>query len=209
MLTIEHLSITYQKNTPIIEDFNLSLNSGDILAMLGDSGSGKTSILKSIAGLITIQTGYIALDNRILNDKKQHIPPENRNIGMVFQDYALFPHLTIEKNIAFGLSHLHKKQQKSRIIQLLDLVDLPNIESYYPHQLSGGQQQRVALVRSLANKPKVLLLDEPFSNLDSSHKQPLIKQMRYILKQENMTAIFVTHNEDEAKKLADKTLMLN
>ena len=203
MLCIDQLKISHQKNKPIIKNFNLNLKSGDILAMLGNSGSGKTSVLNSIAGLIDIDQGKITVNGVTLNAINCHVPPERRGVGMVFQDNALFPHLNVEKNITFGLKYLNKVEKKQRVSELLSLVDLSGIESKYPHQLSGGEQQRVALVRSLALKPKVLLLDEPFSNLDSSHKMTLIKQVRKILKQENMTAIFVTHNNQEATMLAD------
>lgn len=203
MLHINNLSIYHESNQATIEGLNLDLASGEILAMLGSSGSGKTSVLKSIAGLVKINSGTIILNKTTLDDTNQHIPPEKRNVGMVFQDHALFPHLSVEKNIGFGLRGFTKIQKKQRISELLDLVDLSGCEKKYPHQLSGGEQQRIALVRSLALKPKVLLLDEPFSNLDTSHKKKLIKQVRIILKQENMTAIFVTHDTQEATMLAD------
>lgn len=208
VLAIHNLIIAYQKNQAIIDGFNLSLESGEILAMLGDSGSGKTSILKAVAGLIPIVSGKIILDGVVLNDTKLQVLPEKRGVGMVFQDHALFPHLNVEKNIAFGLGYLNKSQKKQRVDELLSLVELPGIEKKYPHQLSGGEQQRVALVRSLAVKPKVLLMDEPFSNLDASHKIQLVTQMKKILKQEKTTVIMVTHDPAEAAMLADKTIYI-
>ncbi len=208
MLIVENLTIAYPKCANIVSGFNLSLPSGQILAMLGLSGSGKTSILKAIAGLIPIKSGIIKLDNALLAKHKQLVSPERRNIGMVFQDYGLFPHLTVAQNIGFGLKKFNNLVKKQRIGQLLSLVNLSGIEQKYPHQLSGGQQQRVSLVRSLAIKPKVLLLDEPFSNLDNKHKIPLIAQVRQILKQEQMSTIFVTHQQNEADMLADNQLFL-
>ncbi|WP_428087038.1 ABC transporter ATP-binding protein [Candidatus Thioglobus sp.] len=204
MLTVNNLSIAYQDNQ-VLNDFNLSLDQGDIFALLGDSGSGKSSALRFIAGLDDANAGSIQLNGVQLSSNGTHqISPESRAIGMVFQDYALFPHMTIEKNIAFGISQLAKSERKKRIKELLSLIDLAGMAHKYPHQLSGGEQQRVALARALAPNPKLLLLDEPFSSLDKKHKEQLVKQIRKILKQAKVTAILVTHNEFEANNLADK-----
>ena len=205
MLAIKNLKIHYEGDESIIQDFDLNLQSGMILAMLGDSGSGKTSVLRAIAGLCNIADGVISLDGVILSHYKmrKYVAIELRDVGMVFQDCALFPHLTVATNIGFGLKYFNYRIRKKRIRELLALIGLPHSEKKYPHQLSAGEQQRVALARSLAPKPKLLLLDEPFSNLDVNRKNQLVAQVRSILKQEGMTAIFVTHNEKEAKMLAD------
>ncbi|MDG2395966.1 ABC transporter ATP-binding protein [Candidatus Thioglobus sp.] len=203
MLTVEDLTITYN-NKKVLSNFNISLNQGDIFALLGDSGSGKSSALKFIAGLNTTSKGNVKLDGKRLSHNGEHlISPESREVGMVFQDYALFPHMSVEKNICFGISHQSKKIRQSRVKELLLLIDLPGIEKKYPHQLSGGEQQRVALARALAPSPKLLLLDEPFSSLDKSHREQLVAQVRDILKKARVTSILVTHDDQEATKFAD------
>ncbi len=204
MLAINDLNISYQDNI-VLKDFNLLLNSGDILSMTGDSGSGKSSVLRFIAGLDNALSGSVVLNDINLSANGKHIiPTEKRNIGMVFQDYSLFPHLNVAKNIGFGLLKYPKEYRIKQIKRLLNLIDLQNIETKYPHQLSGGEQQRVALARSLAKKPKLLLLDEPFSNLDKKHKSKLITDVRNILKQEKITSILVTHDKLEANIFSDK-----
>ena len=203
MLTVEDLTITYN-NKKVLSNFNISLNQGDIFALLGDSGSGKSSALKFIAGLNTTSKGSVNLDGKRLSDNGEHlISPESREVGMVFQDYALFPHMSVEKNICFGINHQSKKIRQLRVKELLLLIDLPGIEKKYPHQLSGGEQQRVALVRALAPSPKLLLLDEPFSSLDKSHREQLVIQVRDILKKARVTSILVTHDDQEATEFAD------
>jgi len=204
MLSVEHLSIAH-KNHQVLDDFNLRLESGEIFALLGDSGCGKSSALRFIAGLDSTTKGNVNLDGQSLTRSGKHqIQPEHRQIGMVFQDYSLFPHMTIEKNIAFGLSDKTRQQKRQKVKDLLSLINLERIEKKYPHQLSGGEQQRVALARALAPSPKLLLLDEPFSNLDKKHRDKLVKQVRNILKQSKVTSILVTHDQDEAYTLADK-----
>ncbi len=202
MLSIQNLSISYDNN--VLNNFNLGLNQGDIFALLGNSGSGKSSALRFIAGLDNAKGGSVSLDGLELSNEGKHIiPPESRGIGMVFQDYALFPHMTVEKNISFGIQDHPRKIKKQRVKELLSLIGLEGIEKKYPHQLSGGEQQRVALARALAPSPKLLLLDEPFSSLDKSHREQLVKQVRAILKKSGTTSILVTHDESEAKSLAD------
>lgn len=203
MWSIRNLTIDY-KNNPVLDGFNLDLAEGEIFALLGASGSGKSSTLRFIAGLDEVQDGEILRDGVHLSKSGQHlVRAERRKIGMVFQDYALFPHLTVIKNIAFGIQHLTKSQRQSKVSQLLALIDLPGIEAKYPHQLSGGEQQRVALARALATMPKLLLLDEPFSNLDKNHHD-LLTELREILKKSEVSAILVTHDEDEARLVADR-----
>jgi len=209
MLVIRNLSIQYQNNQ-VLQNFELELVQGEIFALLGDSGSGKSSALRFIAGLDMAQSGRVVLDGKLLSDNGQHqVPPERRSVGMVFQDYALFPHMSVGKNIAFGIDHLSKNAQRIRVTALLSLVDLPGIEKKYPHQLSGGEQQRVALARALAPKPKLLLLDESFSSLDKKHRDILAKQVRDILKKTNTTAILVTHDKEEAMAFSDRYGTIN
>jgi iron(III) transport system ATP-binding protein len=204
MLAVKDLSVTYQNNE-VLDGFNLNLEQGEIFALLGDSGSGKSSALRFIAGLDVVTKGRVELDGHQLSLNGEHqVSPELRGVGMVFQDYALFPHMTVEKNIVFGISNQSKKEQKERVKELLSLIGLEGIEKKYPHQLSGGEQQRVALARALAPAPKLLLLDEPFSSLDKNHKDQLVTQVRSILKKAQVTSILVTHDRTEANALADK-----
>ena len=204
MLSVNNLKISFDDNH-VLDGFNLQLESGDIFALLGDSGSGKSSALRFIAGLENAQLGSVALDGNDLSDSGSHsVKPELREVGMVFQDYALFPHMTVFQNISFGINHLSKKEKIEKVESLLDLISLEGIEKKYPHQLSGGEQQRVSLARSLATSPKLLLLDEPFSSLDKSHRDQLVKEVRDILKKAGVTSILVTHDESEAKEFADK-----
>ena len=204
MLSVNNLKISFDDNH-VLDGFNLQLESGDIFALLGDSGSGKSSALRFIAGLENAQLGSVALDGNDLSDSGSHsVKPELREVGMVFQDYALFPHMNVFQNISFGINHLAKKEKIEKVESLLDLISLEGIEKKYPHQLSGGEQQRVSLARSLATSPKLLLLDEPFSSLDKSHRDQLVKEVREILKKAGVTSILVTHDEAEANAFADK-----
>ena len=204
VLSVSNLKISFDDNH-VLDGFNLNLESGDIFALLGESGSGKSSALKFIAGLEKAQLGSVALDGNDLSDDGSHsVKPELREIGMVFQDYALFPHMTVFQNISFGINQLSKIEKTIKVEQLLDLINLRGIEKKYPHQLSGGEQQRVSLARSLATSPKLLLLDEPFSSLDKSQRDQLVKEVREILKNAGVTSILVTHDEFEAESFADK-----
>lgn len=204
MLAVNHLQLSYN-NQEVLTDFNLSLSDGEIFALLGSSGSGKSSALRFIAGLDSAQAGTVEIDGQQLSTAGQHqVQPEAREVGMVFQDYALFPHMTIEKNIAFGLHGRSGEFKQGRVEELLSLIGLSGIEKKYPHQLSGGERQRVALARALAPNPKILLLDEPFSSLDADKRQALVVQVRDILKQSGMTSILVTHDKDEANMFADR-----
>ncbi|CAB9541675.1 hypothetical protein [uncultured Gammaproteobacteria bacterium] len=204
MLVVRNLFIQYQGNQ-VLQGFDLELAQGDIFALLGDSGSGKSSALHFIAGLDEAHNGSVVLDGKLLSDNGQHqTPSESRGVGMVFQDYALFPHMNVEKNIAFGIDHQSKREQQIRVKELLSLVDLTGIEKKYSHQLSGGEQQRVALARALAPEPKLLLLDESFSSLDQKHRETLAKQVRDVLKKTNTTTILVTHDKAEAVAFSDR-----
>lgn len=207
-LSLKNVCVAYDRHT-VIEDFSLDIEQGELLCLLGHSGCGKTTILRAIAGFESIESGEISLNSQLISAKNKHLPVHERQIGVVFQDYALFPHCTVEQNIAFGLHHWLLADKKSRVAELLDLVDLASFAKRYPHELSGGQQQRVALARALAPRPKVLLLDEPFSNLDVDLRERLSQDVRSILKQEHVTGILVTHDQNEAFAIADRVALLN
>lgn len=185
---------------------SFELAPGEIGCLLGPSGCGKTTVLRAIAGFVVPQTGRIELGDQILSDSSHWMAPEKRNVGVVFQDYALFPHLTVAENIAFGITKGRKvlAENLRAAQEMMELVGLTPQAQRYPHELSGGQQQRVALARALAPKPSMLLLDEPFSNLDISLKDRLAREVREILKDAGMTSILVTHDQNEAFAVADK-----
>ena len=166
-LSIKNLTCKYDQQTTVLESLSLEVEQGEIVCLLGASGCGKTTLLKAIAGLLPLSSGTMSLNCMLIDDGDNWLPPEQRNIGMIFQDYALFPHLTVSQNVAFGLRDMSDKQKLQKVSEMLDLVHLAGFEQRYPHQLSGGQQQRVAIARSLAYKPDLLLLDEPFSNIDT------------------------------------------
>lgn len=203
LLRATDLSCSYA-DTAILNRLSMQLDEGDIACLLGPSGCGKTTALRAIAGFIDLDAGVIELSGETISSAGWSLPPEQRGIGMVFQDYALFPHLSIEENIAFGLGHLSSAQRRETVSQMLGLIDLKGIGKRYPHQLSGGQQQRVALARALAPRPRLLLMDEPFSNLDADMRRQLSAEMRRILKQQGIAAVLVTHDQQEAFTLADK-----
>lgn len=191
---------------PALGPLSLTVKKGELIGVIGPSGSGKTTLLRLVAGFERPDSGSIALDGRVVADATHWVEPEARGVGMVFQDYALFPHLTAFENIAFGLN---RRGRALRVHELLELVGLPDFAQRYPHELSGGEQQRVALARSLATNPKVLLLDEPFSNLDADLRPKMRAELKLILKRLNCTAIFVTHDQEEAFELADQVAVLN
>ncbi len=202
LLALENISHAFGTHN-VVAGLSLSLHDGEIGCLLGPSGCGKTTVLRLIAGFEHPRAGRIYLRDTIVSDERRHQPPEKRRIGMVFQDYALFPHLTVAGNVAFGLretSALVKRQVQA----LLDLVGLSGQGDKYPHELSGGQQQRVALARALAPRPHLLLLDEPFSNLDVELRERLSLEVRSILKETGTAAILVTHDQHEAFAMADK-----
>ena len=187
-----------------VDDVNFRLMPGEVLSILGASGCGKTTLLRLIAGFETLDGGHLALQPDLTSDARNHLPPERRNIGMVFQEYALFPHLTVAQNVAFGLHGLSKPEQRRRTSDALELVRLGALEGRYPHELSGGQQQRVALARTLAPDPIAVLLDEPFSNLDAGMRQDVRQEVEAILRNRGIAAIFVTHDREEAFAFADR-----
>ncbi len=191
---------------PAVDRVSFTLKQGELLGLLGPSGCGKTTLLRIIAGFERSSTGRVELAGQIVSGNGRWLPPEKRNTGMVFQDYALFPHLTVADNIAFGLSKTNqsKKQINQRVAEILNLVGLVGLEKRYPHELSGGQQQRIALARALAPRPALILLDEPLSNLDVQVRHRLREEVRCILKAAGISAIFVTHDQEEALSISDK-----
>ncbi|MFN1531331.1 MULTISPECIES: ABC transporter ATP-binding protein [Vibrio harveyi group] len=207
-LSIKNLTCQYDDQT-VLESLSLEVEQGQIVCLLGASGCGKTTLLKAIAGLLPLSSGQMSLNCLTIDDGKNWLPPEQRNIGMIFQDYALFPHLTVAENIAFGLKNESAQQKLIKVEEMLGLVHLKGYGDRYPHQLSGGQQQRVAIARSLAYKPDLLLLDEPFSNIDTQVRHELIREIRKIFKEQGVTAIFVTHSREEAFAFADKMAVMN
>jgi len=205
-LQVDQVSISYPRAAaPAVQAVSFALQPGELGALIGPSGSGKTTLLRAIAGLEQPHAGRILLDGQLLDGPGVRIAAEQRRIGMVFQDFALFPHLDIEANIGFGLhSHHGDKQQRRRRVQdMLELVGLGGMQGKFPHQLSGGQQQRVALARALAPQPRLLLLDEPFSSLDVELRERLAEEVRRILKQAGITALMVTHDQMEAFAVGD------
>ncbi|MDX1572444.1 MAG: ABC transporter ATP-binding protein [Methylophaga sp.] len=201
-LALENVSIAYG-NHIVAEQISFALNEGEIGCLLGPSGCGKTSLLRAIAGFEPVRAGAIELGSQIVSEPGRHLAPEQRHIGMVFQDFALFPHLTVSKNIGFGLRKLSRQARQKRVDELLELVELSAARNLYPHQLSGGQQQRVALARAMAPRPEILLLDEPFSSMDSDLREQLARDVRQLLRRDGITAILVTHDQHEAFAMAD------
>lgn len=206
LLTLHDICHTYGDRV-IVDHLNLSIAAGDICCLLGPSGCGKTTVLRCIGGFERLSSGLITIDGHLVSGTGRHVPPERRRIGMVFQDYALFPHLTVERNVAFGLPGGAKALETAR--QWLDTVGLAAAAKRYPHELSGGQQQRVALARALAPQPHVLLLDEPFSNLDVALREQLAGEVRSVLKAAGTTAVFVTHDQNEAFAMADTIAVMS
>lgn len=204
---LKDISKTFGSVTAI-SDLTLEIKKGDFFSLLGPSGCGKTTILRLIAGLERPDMGNIAIGERIVAGA-EWVQPEKRRIGLVFQDYALFPHMTVFKNIAFGLTGCSKNELKQKVMELLKMVGLSDAAQRYPHELSGGQQQRVALARALAPSPQVMLLDEPFSNLDADLRMELRTETKRILKESGTTAILVTHDQEEAFSLSDRVGVLN
>ena len=213
-LQLDQVSVRYGARhdaRAAVESVSLSLTTGQIGVLIGPSGCGKTSLLRAIAGLERISTGRIAIQGEVLSEPQAdvHLTPEARRIGMVFQDYALFPHLSVASNVAFGIHHLPKAERRARTEEVLDLVGLGHAAQRAPHQLSGGQQQRIALARALAPKPRLLLLDEPFSSLDVDLRERLAQEVRAILKTSATTALFVTHDQLEAFAVGDVIGVMN
>jgi iron(III) transport system ATP-binding protein len=204
LLAIDGLGVAYRAGVAVLEGLALRLERGEIGCLVGSSGCGKTTLLRAIAGFLPVASGTIEIDGLVVSGPHFTAPPERRSVGLVFQDYALFPHLTVEGNVAFGLRTLGPGERARRVQEMLDLVGLDREARRFPHELSGGQQQRVALARALAPRPSLLLMDEPFSSLDVELRQRLGQEVRQILKASRTTAILVTHDQQEAFAIADR-----
>ena len=205
---VKGLSIPIEGRS-ILDDISFGLGEASIASILGPSGCGKTTLLRCIAGFEKQQQGEVWINGIRVSNPNHSLPVEQRQIGMVFQDYALFPHLTVAENIVFGLKHRGNKEAKARLDELVDLLSLHEHINKYPHRLSGGQQQRVALARAMAPRPRVLLLDEPFASLDIELREQIAHELRYILKQDGITTIMVSHNQLEAFAMADVIGVMN
>ena len=203
LLQAVDVSVKYDAHT-VVQRLSLHVNRGGLGCLLGPSGCGKTSTLRAIAGFEPVTTGSIHIDAQTVSTPGHTLAPERRRVGMVFQDNALFPHLTVEGNVAFGLRALPAAERRARIDEMLDVVGLQGLARRYVHELSGGQQQRVALARALAPRPAVVLLDEPFSSLDADLRERLAREVRQILREREITALLVTHDQNEAFTLADQ-----
>ena len=231
ILQLHHISKTFSnkttssidsRHTKVLDDVSLTLKHGELLGLLGPSGCGKTTLLRVVAGFESISEGTVEIAGKLVSTHYSSLAAEKRNTGMVFQDYALFPHLTVAENIAFGLKNQGKKrssgifahqkvskvQIKQRVSEVLELVGLSGLEKRYPHQLSGGQQQRISLARALAPQPSLILLDEPLSNLDVQVRHRLRGEIRSILKAAGTSAIFVTHDREEALAISDRIAVM-
>jgi len=214
MLELKSISKTFKKinisseNIKVLDDISININEGEIVSILGKSGSGKSTLLNIIAGFEDSNKGSIKYNEKIIFDNNINLEAQDRNVGFVFQNYALFPHLNVQKNISFGISEKSKDEQSSIVNNLLELINMQDMKDKFPHQLSGGQQQRVAIARVLARKSELILFDEAFSSVDTSLKLKLIKEIKQIIKSQNKTAIFVTHCPREAVLLSDKIAYL-
>ena len=202
-LEVKDLKKYYNQKEPLIKNLNFSVNKGDIISFIGESGSGKTTFLKCLAGLEKINSGSIELNGNILNNENSFVEPNKRKIGFVFQDYPLFPHLNVLENISINL----EKNFFSKIDYILDLTNLKHLKKRFPDQLSGGEQQRVCLARALVREPELLLLDEPFSNLDSNIKATIQEEIHKIIKETKTTTILVTHDISDTFNISDKILI--
>jgi iron(III) transport system ATP-binding protein len=201
---VSKLRVQYPgRSQAAVDDVSFGLRAGDIGVLIGPSGCGKTTLLRAVAGLERVSGGEVRISGEVVGSASMHVPAEARRIGMVFQDYALFPHIDVGRNVGFGIHHLPKPERAARVAQVLELVGLAGSQRRFPHELSGGQQQRVALARALAPQPKLLLLDEPFSNLDVDLRERLAHEVRGILKAAAATALFVTHDQLEAFAIGD------
>tara|TARA_B110000902_G_scaffold129350_1_gene150673 strand:+ start:2733 stop:3485 length:753 start_codon:yes stop_codon:yes gene_type:complete len=205
ILEIENLSKSYESKLEVVSDCSFSIESGNICAIVGESGSGKSTLFKLIAGLERPEKGSIKVKEKIVSNDKFIVAPKNRNVGLVFQDFSLFPHMTVKENIEFGLV----KNKNKKVEELLKIIRMENFLNRYPHELSGGQQQRVSLARSLALDPSLLLLDEPFSNLDTELKSKLRKDVRTIIKEIGTSSIFITHDILDALDIADEIIFMD
>ena len=211
-LFISDLSLVLGNNkneSKVLTNINFDLEESEIGCILGPSGCGKSSLLRAIAGFENINSGSILKDGVCISNSLENTSVQDRKMGMVFQDYALFPNMDVKTNIAFGLKNNTKKEKENRVNYLLDMVGLGQYKDKYPHELSGGEQQRIALIRALAPSPDILLLDEPFSNIDADIKEDLVSDVRDLLKELSITSVIVTHDQNEAFNIADKVAIMN
>jgi len=214
LLTVSCLSKSFPSSSgasalPVVNGLSFEVEEGELFALLGPSGCGKTTTLRCVAGLETPDRGTVTLGGRTLDaDDGPRVPPEKRGVGLVFQDYALFPHLTVAAHVAFGLRHLSRAERRDRVAEVVRLVGLAGLEDRLPHALSGGQQQRVALARAVAPRPRLLLLDEPFSSLDAGLRHETRERVRDLVRSEGMTALLVTHDQQEALAFADRVAVM-
>ena len=210
MHQLEINSVTVELNQHrILDELSMSIDTGEIVCLLGMSGEGKTTLLRTIAGFIQPIAGDISILEQTVTNNRFNVPVEKRQLGMVFQDFALFPHISVKDNIVFGLKNIDALSCDQRLRELCDLLNMHSFINKFPHQLSGGQQQRVAIARALAPRPNILLLDEPFSSLDLEMREHLARELRMVLKQSGVTAIMVCHNQLEAFALADRIGVLH
>tara|TARA_R110002110_G_scaffold260260_1_gene475961 strand:- start:145984 stop:147060 length:1077 start_codon:yes stop_codon:yes gene_type:complete len=207
-LALEHVTHRFD-DTIAVDDCSLTVGAGEVVCLVGPSGCGKTTLLRVAAGLEPLQEGRVLIGGEVMADGRMSVPPEDRNVGLVFQDYALFPHLTVRGNIAFGLKHLSSADRDEQVAHALDRTGMSGYASIYPHQLSGGQQQRVALARALAPRPRIVLLDEPFSGLDTSLRHLVRDQAAEILRDAGIATLMVTHDPEEAMYLADRIAVMD
>ncbi len=208
-LQLENLTFRYaRKQPPVLDRFSLQMAKGEIVGLVGASGSGKSTLLRLIAGLELPESGRIVLGGKLMTDERVYIEPEKRGVGMVFQNYALFPHLTAAENICFGLHRMPREERRNRLQEMLELVEMREYADRYPHQLSGGQQQRIALARALAPGPAVLLMDEPFSNLDADLKENIRGELHDILRTAGTTCLFVSHDRADTEAVCDRAIVV-
>jgi len=204
-MILELTKLNKRFDKPVLKDIDLEVEEGEIISILGKSGSGKSTLLNIIAGFEKANSGSLHINGEVIFDKRKNVQPQDRKIGFVFQNYALFPHLTVEKNLLFGVK---KRKDKTLVKELLEMIDLEGSEKKYPHELSGGEQQRVSIARVLATDPHIILLDEPFSSVDTILKTQIEKELLALIKKSGKTAIFVTHDPKEAMAISDRIAFL-
>ncbi len=209
LLTVKNLTKAFDETGPVVDSLDFQIRENEIFALLGPSGCGKTTCLRLISGFERADQGEVRVDGRLLESPTQHVAPQDRGIGFVFQDYALFPHLSVIQNVAFGLTDIPKYKRLVYAEEVLCRTGMGDYKDRNPSELSGGQQQRVALARAIAPKPKLVLLDEPFSNLDAMLRDSMRKEVREVLKKAGMSALLVTHDQEEALSFADRIAVMN